>query len=112
MSYTPGPLPEPDEHWMTDAHRYTAEQLSTHTAAEVARAVAAERERWTAEMKEYGASVARIAEAVERERCAVVAWSHFMVRCNHLKTNPATQDGWCAADAIRADPQRLPGKGE
>ena len=87
MSYTPGPLPFPPlcrDDTRHDEDYYTASQVESHTAAEVARAVAA-----------------------ERERCAVVAWSHFMVRCNHLKTNPATQDGWCAADAIRADPQRL-----
>ena len=68
MIYTPGPLPEPacwtlketlaakqttttGRLWFTNpvnhgwAGLYTAEQLSAHTAAEVARAVAAERER-------------------------------------------------------------------
>lgn len=97
MSYTPGPLPEPDEHWMPDAHKYTAEQLSAHTAAEVARAVAAERER-----------LALTDDAIEQAYNE--AWRSLPSDFGH------TSGDWFEAGAryaaSLADPQRLQGKGE
>ena len=54
MNYTPGPLPEAAGHidrgtpYVGDQEpgaRYTSDQMRAHTASEVARAVAAERER-------------------------------------------------------------------
>ena len=86
MSYTPGPLPIPDRSmWQygVKTDHFTAEQLSAHTAAEVARAVAAERER----------------SAKVCDQMAVIELTGYGI----------AED--CAA-AIRADPQRLQGAGE
>ena len=108
MSYTPGPLPaaaftyerhaggfhEPER-----VGAYTAEQLSAHTAAEVARAVAAERER-----------CAKVCEPKGKRPCDCTACD-----CGN-STDERMVAEWdeamSLAAAIRADPQRLHGKGE
>ena len=118
MSYTPGPLPEP-RGWITDGHAdgirfretapagiealvvssapvYTDHQLVAHTAAEVARAVAAERER-----------LALSDDAIDQAYNE--AWRSLPSDFGH------TSGDWFEAGAryvaSLADPQRLQGKG-
>jgi hypothetical protein len=40
-------------------------------------------------------------QAIERERCAVIAWSHFMRVCIERGLSPAYWDFLCSAGAIR-----------
>ena len=37
----------------------------------------------------------------ERERCACVAWGHFMDMCVRTGRAPAMWSEWCAASAVR-----------
>lgn len=37
----------------------------------------------------------------ETERCAVVAWNHFMEVCKKFGLAPANFEHWCASSAIR-----------
>ena len=121
MSYTPGPLPKPYAHhafwpewdqWHDSADPlpsewddepptdvvlvFTASQMQTHTAAEVARAVAAERDR-----------LAEVVRDMYREAKAEL----------QDEDQNTWYDGYCdgleaASNRLRADPQRLQGKGE
>ena len=119
MSYTPGPLPEPYAHhtlwhererWHgrssplpktlgdigppTDVvHAFTASQMMAYAAAEVGRAVAAERERCA----KLSIKIGNRKDEDCPSACAGL-W-------------PA-QIGFAISEAIRADPQRLQGKGE
>ena len=101
MSYTPGPLPEPDYQagtvGMLGENCYSAERMQAHTAAEVARAVAAERER-----------LALTDDAIEQAYNE--AWRSLPSDFGH------TSGDWFAAGAryvaALADPQRLQVKGE
>ena len=42
-----------------------------------------------------------VAMTDEVEKCAVVAWAHFMDTCRKKRISPADWGDWCAADAIR-----------
>jgi len=39
--------------------------------------------------------------ASERERCAAIAWSHYMNTCLKANLAPSMWQKWCASDAIR-----------
>ena len=43
----------------------------------------------------------RVPMTDEVEKCAVVAWAHFMDTCRKKRISPADWGDWCAADAIR-----------
>ena len=43
----------------------------------------------------------RVPMTDEVEKCAVVAWAHFMDTCRKKRVSPADWGDWCAADAIR-----------
>ena len=112
MSYTPGPLPEPGGAIDLDCgpapgggrevlavDGFTAHQMREYAAAEVARAVAAERER-----------CAKVCEPKGKRPCDCTACD-----CGN-STDERMVAEWdeamSLAAAIRADPQRLHGKGE
>lgn len=35
------------------------------------------------------------------EKCAVLAWNHFMEVCNRKRVSPSGNEDWCAAQHIR-----------
>ena len=62
-----------------------------------------------AENSELKIALAPIPESIlaeirraEREKCAVVAWNHYMDRCKLNGISPTVFAGWCSAAAIRA----------
>lgn len=49
----------------------------------------------------YDKAALDAAVAAERERCAVVAWTHYMDTCKKHGRAPSMWHEWCAADVIR-----------
>ena len=43
----------------------------------------------------------RVPMTDEVEKCAVVAWAHFMDTCRKKRVSPADWGDWCSANAIR-----------
>ena len=43
----------------------------------------------------------RVPMTDEVEKCAVVAWAHFMDTCRKKRISPADWGDWCSANAIR-----------
>lgn len=77
------PLPEPDVQWVDGKDQWGYDAYDHAYSAEA--------------MKAYAAQCV----AQERERCAVVAWTHYMDTCRKFRFAPAMWNSWCAASAIR-----------
>ena len=45
---------------------------------------------------------AALVRAETLEKCAVVAWNHYMNRCKLSGISPTVIEDWCSAAAIRA----------
>lgn len=46
--------------------------------------------------------IKKAAVLAERERCAVVAWKHYMHTCKKMGLSPANYEEWLCAEEIRS----------
>lgn len=59
-------------------------------------------EDWLENNVRFLTNLINLVTNVEREACAVTAWSHFMSECKRKRIPPSEFESWLAAGVIRS----------